>query len=375
MRFLFVVPGLRGDRPRGRAWELGRALARRGHRVMLSTLGKSWSSRLEEREGVEILTLPGLRLGGLELLGPLAMRVLQREAGQRGPYDGIHVFAATEGFARAAARRLCASGKPPALDFELPPGGEAATAERLARAARACLFASPTLLAEARAWGLPADRLILAGNGADTAAAPPERLACRQALGLSPHTPILVCSCLEAGAPGLAVQAHRDLLTAHAGLLLVCLGEPTPGSLPPQGAGGMKSQPGLRILRDPDSKAVRQWLGAADVALVPLEDRPAQRATLPLALGEALAAARATVVSEVGEAARLVRERLCGVLARNQEQFNRRIEELLHNAERRARLEQLARHTAESALSWDSSVDALLSLYQATEKKTHAKGK
>ncbi len=380
MRLAYLCAQPLGESPRARAWELARRMLRRGHRVtVFAPRGGAAVRDSEIPDGVELALAPagGALPGFLAYL--LAPRLLARECARRGPFDLVHAFQAPLPASATPALKLAASGLPLVVDWEedysqpealrrtpLPAllhGRVAGLEQKTARAARAVVVVSAALRQRAERLGVPAERIHVIGNGADGQSPSRERDASRKALGWPAGAAMLVCHAADCSALQLAAGALRDLRPAHPSLMLALVGEPGSGRIASPVWDWAQSQRALVVEKSADPAHLRQCCGGADILLLPREDSPFERARFPLALGQYLAAGRSVVASDVGEVGRLLRERLCGVVAQNQEQFTRRIEELLANAERRQRLEQLARHTAETVLAWDSRADELAVVY------------
>ena len=109
---------------------------------------------------------------------------------------------------------------------------------------------------------------------------------------------------------------------------------------------------------------VPQYLAAADVVVAAFADTPQVRCKSPLKVCEYLAAGKAIVASEVGEAAKMVRG--VGVLTNPGDvgSLSAGIESLLDDPERRKELGKLARRRAETKYNWGVTAENMLRAYR-----------
>jgi len=104
-------------------------------------------------------------------------------------------------------------------------------------------------------------------------------------------------------------------------------------------------------------------LACADVMVLPLTDRAANRGRLPNKLLDYLAAGRPTVASPVGDIKTIMEEHAVGLLA-GENDFAQAIASLLSSPETRAELGHNARRVAEEVFNWDRLIDRLESFYR-----------
>jgi glycosyltransferase involved in cell wall biosynthesis/MoaA/NifB/PqqE/SkfB family radical SAM enzyme len=113
-----------------------------------------------------------------------------------------------------------------------------------------------------------------------------------------------------------------------------------------------------------DHENVPEYLAAADVVVACFADTPQVRCKSPLKICEYLAAGKAIVASEVGEAARMVRG--AGVLTKPGDvgSLAEGIRKLLDRPELRVELARKARRRAEEKYNWGVTAEHLLRAYR-----------
>jgi glycosyltransferase involved in cell wall biosynthesis len=110
---------------------------------------------------------------------------------------------------------------------------------------------------------------------------------------------------------------------------------------------------------------VARMLRCADLGLAPFADTQVMRCKSPLKIAEYLAAGLPVVVSDVGEAARMVGPAgSCVPVAHGAQGFARAIVSLLASGQR-SQLGQLARQRAEQDYTWEASTMRILDLWQS----------
>jgi glycosyltransferase involved in cell wall biosynthesis len=360
-----------------RCLHLGRALAARGHDVTLFTRHPSARFRARRRtvDGVEIVETPLGVLGRLHLgewglldIGLRVLHLLRRRpdvlmAFSQHPDIALPFFvsralrlarvhhADRDDLQRGALLETAFRGT--RLEWSIPLG------ERWERALPAAADAVTTISAplrdEAIAWGLDPAKVLLLPSGADAAARPTDRASARAATGLPADAPVAVY--MTSGGGGDVRRLPAAVARAAARVpdaLFVCLG-------PPQDALELDRvlQPGLVPAED-----VPVWLAAADVAMMPFGDLPAERAynaaRWPIKLGEYMAAGLAVVACDIGETARVVRKEGIGVVARaDMSDFGDRLADLLLDRERARALGANARLAAEERYDWRTLAERL----------------
>jgi glycosyltransferase involved in cell wall biosynthesis len=106
---------------------------------------------------------------------------------------------------------------------------------------------------------------------------------------------------------------------------------------------------------------MKDFLGAADILLLPLTDIALDRARYPHKLSDYVAAGRPLVACDVGETGRLLRRFNFGVLAPPiAEGFAQKIAKVADTPEHWNEMGTQTRAAAENHFNWDVLVDALL---------------
>ncbi|MBU1864371.1 MAG: glycosyltransferase family 4 protein [Candidatus Omnitrophica bacterium] len=113
---------------------------------------------------------------------------------------------------------------------------------------------------------------------------------------------------------------------------------------------------------------IPQYLAVADVTVACFEDNDITRHKSPLKVVEYMACGKAIVASDVGEVKSMLNG--CGVLAKPGDVGSLRdgILDLLHNEEKRKKLEKLARKNAEKNFAWSVTAKNMLEAYKMAMK-------
>lgn len=353
-----------------RCLHLGRGLASRGHDVTLFTRHPSARLRARRRkvDGVTVVETPLGVLGRLHLgewglldIGLRVLHLVRRRpevlmAFSQHPDVAIPFFASKalrlsrfhhadrDDLQRGALLETAFRGT--RLEWSIPLG------ERWERAIPAAADAVTTISSplrdEAVAWGLDPAKVLFLPSGADTSRRRPDRAAARRATGLPTDARIAIYVTSGGGGdvrhlPAAIAEARSRVPDA----LFVCLG-PRQDALELEGV----LQTGLV-----PSEEVPMWLAAANVAIMPFGDRPAERAynaaRWPIKLGEYMAAGLAVIACDIGETARVVREERIGIVAKaDMSDFGERVAELLLDTRRADELGANARNAAEQRYDW-----------------------
>jgi glycosyltransferase involved in cell wall biosynthesis len=390
MRLAYLNNNYYGEGTFHRCFQFAKRMAQRGHDVSLYTITNKFPSLRtvrEEQDGVHVIKLPALsrrRDYLMYIWRPLlnTYKLLPKEN-----FDIIHAFSVAEPVTGFPAIKSSQRGQTLIVDWDdwYSKGGIAEQKpfqkvigpmtekleEQGALAGKTLTVVSEALEKRAQELGIDAAKIFRIGNGADLETFKPgNREESRKELQLSGGIPVLVYMGVYNKAIPTALRAFRSLLETHKNLVLVCLGKI---DIKHNHLGEERElvqwavdHPQCLMPGYVDVATVQKYLAAADVLLLPMEDNIIEQARFPIRLGDYLASGRTIVASEVGEVGRVIRENLCGLLAQNQEQFTRRVDEVLRNPERRGRLEQLARHVAETKLNWDDLTDRLEEVYKTT---------
>ena len=383
MRMLFLNHNVVGTGTYQRCSQLARALAARGHAVTLVTTSRTARLRGSWRSdaGVRVLEAPDL-FWGPGRTGWDPSNVLRRMLALRGvSFDLVHAFDCRPAVilpALAVQRRTQA---PLFIDWADWWGRGGRIRERSGWLVRTAIgpvetwfeeafrtraagttVASAALRERASRLGIPVHGTLLMWNGCDLRISPVARGEARAALRLPASAPLI-------GYLGRATRGELDLAGAalervrrtHPEARLVLVGE-------------TGERPARALLRD--GAVVRSgyvpfeqlvlWLGALDLALVPMPDTLGNRGRWPGKINDYLSAGRAVVVTDVGDAPALVRETGAGWVARPEaEALAGTIRAALAAPERLAAAGRAGRVAAETRLDWGSLAERLEGFYLA----------
>ncbi len=396
LRILFLDGDVGNGTDPGRCNRIARQLVRKGvDSVILSVAAHPPQRRVvrTRAQGVERVELPAL-LPVCDVPGRLLQSWLGRKLALGEAFDLVHAFNASEPFVWDSAMAL--QGKIPlVVDWDNWHGesglverqtlkglfrrGTTRREESLPPRADAVTVVSAVLQERAERLGVPKEKLHRIGNGADLEITERlDRTECRRRLDL-PEDKMVVLS-PESGNPALpiALGAFLNASGDRKDVLLVALGDSSSlksSKIDSNLFHRMKSDPRIRFAGRVANEAIPSYLAAADTIVFPLEDSLVDRARFPLLLGNCLAAERAVVASEVGETGKLLREQGCGLVARDEEEFSRRLADLLDSPERRRHLGFLGHRTALHQLGWDSIAERMLKIYEGLVKGVEDRGR
>lgn len=297
-----------------RAHQLGRAMTERGHEVTLVTTSRSarLRGRWREIDGVRVFEAADLFTGAARS-GWDPRNVVGRMLALRGErFDLVHAFDSRPvviGPALAARRR---HGTPLVLDWADWWGRGGRIEERSGTLTRVLVGPVETWFEEAfrhradastvvcsalekrlQELGVDATTITRAPNGSDVQGIRVRsRAAARRALGLPSTTPILLhVGVLTAGDADLLLDAFARARSRVPDMRLVLVG-----------ATRTVIAPGVQALGFVGFEVLQQWLGAADLCVIPLRDTVGNRGRWPGKVNDHLAAGRATLMTRVGDA-------------------------------------------------------------------------
>jgi glycosyltransferase involved in cell wall biosynthesis len=378
MRLLFLNHNIAFRGTFFRAHQLGRAMEERGHDVTLVTTSRDARvrGRWREIDGVRVFEAADLFTGsGRSGWDP--RNVAGRVWALRGErFDVIHAFDSRPvviGPALALRRR---GGAPLVLDWADWWGRGGRIEERSGAVVRAVIGPVETWFEEAfrhradastvistalerrlAAMGVDANTITRAPNGSDVEKIQVRsRVASRRALGLPVETPLLVhIGVLTPGDAELMLSAFASVRDERPAARLVLLG-----------ANRAMVAPGVQSLGFVDFDALQQWLGAADLCLIPLRDTVGNRGRWPGKVNDHLAAGRPTVMTRVGDAPDYLERSGAGwAVEATGEALAREIVARLSNREALEEAGAKARRLAETELSWPRIGDRIEQVYEA----------
>jgi len=112
---------------------------------------------------------------------------------------------------------------------------------------------------------------------------------------------------------------------------------------------------------------IPEFIGAADVVVLPMKNNLINKYRSPVKLGEYLASGKAVVASNVGIAKEVIKNYHNGILTSNEpENFGRAIVSALENEKLKRKMEKNARKTAEEVLDWKKIAANLEEIYQSS---------
>jgi glycosyltransferase involved in cell wall biosynthesis len=120
----------------------------------------------------------------------------------------------------------------------------------------------------------------------------------------------------------------------------------------------------------PDSE-VGRFLSCAEVMVLPLTDRAANRGRLPNKILDYMAAGRPVVANPIGDIQAIIEQYRIGLLA-TESGFAGAIQRLLEDDNLREECGRNARHAAESHFAWPGLIDRLESFYAELLRSSRA---
>ncbi len=215
---------------------------------------------------------------------------------------------------------------------------------------------------KALALGIPAERLLLLPNGADTETLRPQvRKAVRAKLGLPEDVLIL-------GYTGTMFQEDGELMAAafdeihgrfpHTRLLLIGYGKIAVEDMVQERTAVLRTGPVTY-------QQLADYVAACDAGWLPLADNAANRGRFPMKVNDFLAAGRPLLVSDVGDLGDFVRQRAVGWAAKAEPSA---MSELVCQQLAAADFDGVgrrARHIAETEFAWPVVAEKLANFYRS----------
>jgi glycosyltransferase involved in cell wall biosynthesis len=384
LRLLFLNHNVVGTGTYLRALRLGDALASRGHEVTVVTTSRNNRFGLVARQegAVRVVEAPDLWWGPART-GWDPWNTLSRLLHLRGtPMDVIHAFDGRPVVSVPAWLLSRRYGTALVMDWADWWGRGGQIQQRSGWPVRTFFGPIETWFEEAfrpiaightvisrplrdRAvnLGLDPERVVVVPNGCSPDVIPMlDRAASRAELGLAADAPLAVhLGRLTPVDMGFLMDAVRVLRSRQPDARLVLVG--VPGAPVPSDllAAGAVSVTGFVESEDKD-----RWLAAADICVIGLPDTVGNRARWPSKINDYLSAGRATVITDVGDAATLVRAHDLGrVTAADPAAFGEGMHAVLAARAEMAAIGARARHIAEHELAWSSLATGVERVYEA----------
>jgi glycosyltransferase involved in cell wall biosynthesis len=382
VRLLYLNHNVVGTGTYLRALHLGRAMVRRGHEVTLVTtsLRNRFHFDAREEDGVRVIEAPDLWWGPART-GWDPWNTLRRLAHLRkSDADLIHAFdgrpvVSIPGW--LLSRRMVA---PLIMDWADWWGRGGHIQERSGWPVRTFfgpietwfeegfrpLAAGHTLISTSlrdRAVGLrlDAEMMQVIPNGCPSDVVKPvDRAAARRTLGLDPGESLAVhLGRMTPVDMRFLADALRTLRKTVPAARLVLVGHPAaavPEDLVATGA--------MTVTGYIDGGEKDCWLGAADLCVVAVPDTVGNRGRWPSKINDYFSAGRATVITDVGDAAALVRERGLGAVTdADPAAYAEGMHRLLQAPEESVAAGERARRVAETDLAWPTLAGQVEPLY------------
>ena len=330
MRLLFLNHNVRGRGTWVRAFHLARELVSAGHDVTVVTTSPRARLRVHDgfADGVRVIEAPDLWWGaartGWDPYNTLRRSLLLRS----GRFELVHAFDSRPAVILPALRVAARAGAPLLMDWADWWGRGGRIRERSSWPVRTFFGPVETWFEEAFRLRAAAATVIssaladrLAGLGYDrartlelpngcTVARHPDRDTARATLGIEPAARVLIhLGVIMAPDLSLLRQAYERASAVVPELRLVFVGA--------SGRTGQELE-GRGITRTGfvAEAEMRAWLAAADAGVAPMHDTVGHRARWPAKVAEYMSAGIPTVVTDVGDIARIVREHRIGWVAR-----------------------------------------------------------
>ena len=378
MRLLFLNHNVAFRGTFFRAQQLGREMVRRGHQVTLVTTSRRarWRGEWREIDGVRVFEAPDVLVGpGRSGWDPRNALTRIRALRERS-FDLVHGFDSRPvviGPALTIRRRLAI---PLVLDWADWWGRGGRIEERSGRLVRSLVEPVETWFEEGfrgradastvictalerrlRDLGVNVTSITRAPNGSDLDGIPVmSRVAARRALDVPAGIRVVLhVGVLTRQDEELLLEAFARARARRGDIRLVLV-----GSRRRVRAAGVVA-PGFVGF-----EALRLWLGAADLCVIPLRDTVGNRGRWPGKMNDYLAAGRPTLMTKVGDAPSYLERGGAGwAVEPNAEAFG---EALLARLEDPSALEEAgtrARELAEGELSWSRIGDRIERAYEA----------
>jgi glycosyltransferase involved in cell wall biosynthesis len=227
---------------------------------------------------------------------------------------------------------------------------------------------SQELIRRATALGLPSERVVLVGVGAQADRIYPlDPVTYRPDYGIPPNAKVLVYCGFAGHDFELIEQAFIPLAQRHPNVHLLMTGKTIGDFEELVVKNDVEKQ--VHILGIVPYEKLGEVLACGDVMLLPYGRNMVNIARFPNRFGEYIAAGRAILTNAVGELGEVVmREGIGLATAPEPQAFAHGMEELLNDPERCAEMGARARQLAETRYSWRRWADEVDELYKALLK-------
>lgn len=392
MRILILNHNLREHGTYFRAWPIARGLAEKGHEIVMATVSpdRLYRTTKIERDGVLVYETPKWTWPLMEAdegWGPLGILERAKIAGLQ-KFDWVYSFAHTPN-CHFPARFAMLRGARLAVDWcddygagifpqrealreasphkrrmrwfvqRLGEKHEARMETAILRKAERVTVISEILREKAIAACVPPEKILLVPSGADLDLFSPKTQAkARLELGLPETGRLIVYIANYHPDEHFLMSVLREVFAKVADARMAYTG-------PMFDSAGSKEP----VIRDRlihlgklPMERVPLVVASGDVALIPMDDTPHNRARCPQKLMDYLASGRPIVTSDVGEVGRLFRQHpeIGRASKPTVETYSRDIVELLETPqERREEMGRAARHLAESYYNWPRAINAI----------------
>jgi glycosyltransferase involved in cell wall biosynthesis len=385
VRLLYLNHNVVGTGTYLRALHLGRAMVGRGHQVTLVTTSRSNRISVIEREehGVRVVEAPDLWWGAART-GWDPWNVVRRFLHLwPAPVDLVHAFDGRPVVSIPAWLLARRTGPALVMDWADWWGRGGHIQQRSGWAVRTFfgptetwfeeafrpLAAAHTVISQplrerALGMGLDPDRVAVVPNGCPSdLLLPMPRDAARSALCVGQDAPLAVhLGALTRADMSLLMGAWRIVLERLPAARLVLVGRPGTAVPPDLLASGA-----VHVTGYIDTVEKDRWLGAADVCVIALPDTIGNRGRWPSKINDYFSAGRAVVITDVGDAAALVRERSLGwVTEADPTSFAGGMRAALEAADDATAAGARARGVAEQELAWPTLAGRVDRLYLLT---------
>jgi glycosyltransferase involved in cell wall biosynthesis len=367
-----------------RAYHLARQMVARGHEVTVVTTRRRGRVGFERKvhDGVVIWFAPDLTAGPARNGWDPWNTIWRVAALRRARFDLIHAFDSRPVVIGPALALRARTGVPLFMDWAdwWGRGGwiqersgwpvrtffgpiETWFEESFRTTATGTTTISRALEARVQSLGVPAARILRLPHGCDADGVRVlDRAEARAALSFDASVPLVLHVGVTTPSDGaLMFDGMRALRRRLPTARLVLVGNPRVRTPPDLEASGAVSAVGYV-----EYPVLQQWLGAADLCIIPLRDTIGNRGRWPSKINDYLAAGRPTLMPLVGDAARIVQDAHAGwVCDPTPEALADTAAAVLKDRPALQGAGACARALAEGPLAWPRLGDQLAAFYTA----------